>query len=360
MSRSRVFTALALLVVMGLRAPLASAEVEKDSFVLFPYVFYSPETSLAGGLILMATGSSDPQDANQHENVTRGGGFATLNGQAEGFVSGEYFLPDNRMRLALDSYAARYPNKFFGIGPDARSEEDYVPFECAADGTAGFLVVPGLYLGPRLRWFSSWMQEREAGGALANASVPGADGAGILAPGFRLTYEGRDSSVAPSSGFFAELCGSWSFPTFGGGSSYPSMIIDARAYLAPFAGRKIVLAGQFYGAVAGGTPPFQELPRLGGDKLLRGYYDGRYRDNALVALQAEARIPVWRRFGVAIFAAAGQVAHDPLAFDLRAFKLAAGVGLRFVLDKESGAGLRADVAMGESGADFYFNLGEAF
>ena len=284
-------------------APAATAA--GPTLIPLPYAFYSPETSLAGGAILMLVSNSSPGDADQLENVARGGAFISLNGQAQAFVSAEHFLPRNQVRISLESHVGKMPNKFFGIGPSASSEEDYVPFECGLDATAGFLLAPGLYLGPRFRLFGSWMRERAPGGLLVQGAVPGADGTSIVGPGVRLIYEGRDSAVAPSRGFFLDFCGSYSFVTFGDGSAFPSFSIDARAYATPLAEWKVVLATQLYGALVSGSAPFQELPRLGGDELLRGYYDGRYRDKALVAAQTELRIPVWWRFGIALFGGAG-------------------------------------------------------
>lgn len=60
-----------------------------------------------------------------------------------------------------------------------------------------------------------------------------------------------------------------------------------------------------------GAVPFTQMPMLGGQNLLRGLFGGRYRDHALVAAQAELRVPVWRWFGLAAFAGAGEVAHVP-------------------------------------------------
>ena len=352
--------ALSLLVLLAMRAYSEEA-ASGTTFIPIPYAFYSPETSLAGGMILMVVSASP--DADHHENVFRGGGFATLNAQAEVFAGMEYATPGKGLRLTVESYAARYPNKYFGTGPDAGTEEGYVPFECMLDGTVGFLLIPGLYLGPRLRLFGSWMRQRDPGGALIQGVVAGSDGTGLVAPGLRLTADTRDSPVEATSGFLIDVASSWSFVTFGG-SSYPAATVDARLFSslfsAPLVERKVVLAAQLYWAYAGGTPPFQELPRLGGDELMRGYYDGRYRDNALVAVQAEIRLPVWWRFGLVAFGAAGQVARDPLSFRMGNTKLCGGAGLRFVLDEKSGASIRADVAMGADGADFYFNLGEAF
>jgi len=358
MTAPRTTAALGLLLLLALRA-FAEEAAPGPTVIPIPYAFYTPETSLSGGVILMVVGSSTPSDPDQRDDVLRGGGFASLNGQAELFAGLEYYTPRNALRLGVETYVARYPNKFFGIGPDAATEEDYVPFECVLDGTVGFLVSPGLYLGPRLRVFGSWMQERAGSGVLIQGAVAGADGAGVIGPDARLTLDTRDSSVAPTRGGSIDLSAGWSFVAFGG-SSYPTAALDARIFHSPFADRKVVLAGQLYAAWAGGTPPFQELPRLGGDKLMRGYYDGRYRDNALVAAQAEVRVPVWWRFGLAVFGSVGQVAHDPLSFRLDQTKLAGGAGLRFLVDESSGTNLRADVAFGADGADFYFNLGEAF
>jgi hypothetical protein len=349
---------LAITALLLVACHLAAEErTPGTSFIPIPYVFYTPETSVSAGAILMVVSAA--ADPDQRENVYRGGGFLSLNGQAEAFGGMEYYTPGNLLRLNVDGYVARYPNKFFGIGPEAGREEDYVPFECALDGTAGFSLAPGLYLGPRLRLFGSWMQERASDGVLLSGGVAGSNGAGLVGPGLRLTWDTRDSSVAPRNGLYADLTGSWSFVTFGA-ASYPSVVVDTRAFLSPLAGSGIVLAGQLYGAWAGNTPPFQELPRLGGDTLLRGYYAGRYRDNALVAAQAEIRIPVWWRFGVALFTGAGFVAGDPRSFRLDQARLSGGAGLRFVLDEHSGASLRADVAWSPDGMDFYFNIGEAF
>ena len=93
---------------------------------------------------------------------------------------------------------------------------------------------------------------------------------------------------------------------------------------------------------------------------MRGYYDGRYRDNALLAAQLEIRLPVWWRFGAVFFGSAGLVARDPPSIRLDTTKVSGGAGVRFVLDEASGASLRMDVAFGSDGTDFYINLGEAF
>ncbi|HSG81899.1 MAG TPA: hypothetical protein VLC48_06605, partial [Gemmatimonadota bacterium] len=85
-------------------------------------------------------------------------------------------------------------------------------------------------------------------------------------------------------------------------------------------------------------------------------------DLDLLALQAEYRLPIWRRIGGVVFGGAGQVAPELQAFRLSQFHGSAGFGVRFLVAKEEGVNLRADVAwgVGEVTSGFYLSIGEAF
>jgi outer membrane translocation and assembly module TamA len=111
-----------------------------------------------------------------------------------------------------------------------------------------------------------------------------------------------------------------------------------------------------------GDPPFDLLPQLGGDVLLRGYFQGRFRDKDLLAFQAEYRAPVWWKLGAAAFVSAGQVAPELSGLRIDAFHPAAGFGLRFLIQEEEGVQIRADFAWGfdVESSGFYINIGEAF
>jgi len=108
--------------------------------------------------------------------------------------------------------------------------------------------------------------------------------------------------------------------------------------------------------------PFDLMPQLGGDVLLRGYFAGRYRDRQLLALQGEYRTPVWWRLGLVGFAGIGQVADNWGALGLGHFHPSAGVGARFQLSRTEGLNIRADYGWGfDAGTTgFYLSVGEAF
>jgi hypothetical protein len=102
---------------------------------------------------------------------------------------------------------------------------------------------------------------------------------------------------------------------------------------------------------------------MGGDMMMRGYYQGRYRDKNLLAAQVEYRILPFafsKRWGAAVFAAASAVAPELRAFQLDKTQFAAGGGLRYLLFQKKDIFLRLDVGFTREGPGFYFFTGEAF
>jgi outer membrane protein assembly factor BamA len=117
-------------------------------------------------------------------------------------------------------------------------------------------------------------------------------------------------------------------------------------------------------SLVGGRSPFYLLPELGSDEMMRGYYNGRYRDRNFIAGQAELRYRINDRFGVVGFMGTGEVFHT--TFSLPSLKPDYGGGLRYFFDVEKGLSLRLDYGVGEKPAGekresgFYIGLGQAF
>jgi hypothetical protein len=120
-----------------------------------------------------------------------------------------------------------------------------------------------------------------------------------------------------------------------------------------------------YQSINGENTPFYLLPQLGSDEMMRAYYTGRFRDQNLLALQGELRLRLNPRFGMAAFAAAGNVYSDG-NFKLIQLKPSIGGGFRYFFDIEKGLSVRMDYAIGEQNpgekrqSGFYLSLGEAF
>ena len=110
-----------------------------------------------------------------------------------------------------------------------------------------------------------------------------------------------------------------------------------------------------------GNVPFYALPKLGGQYRMRGFYEGRYVDNAYFTLQMAWRQYFWWKFGFVVFADMGTVAPSPEKYQMSQMKYSFGAGLRFLFNEEEGVNLRMDLGITTEGdTGVYFGIGEAF
>jgi outer membrane protein assembly factor BamA len=202
------------------------------------------------------------------------------------------------------------------------------------------------------------MIDKKENQLLRLASLPGSDGGTSSGGGVAFSWDTRDNIYFPSSGSFHQFDHTVFDPGLGSDHAFQRTILDLRVYVD--LGLKHIIAIQAGGMIAGGDPPFSRLAPLGGENIMRGYYTGRYRDNILMAAQAEYRKMVWKRIGVVAFLGAGDVAHRFSAFRSTSVKTSYGAGLRFMLDPEEQLTIRFDAGFGNGTDGIYLGVREAF
>jgi outer membrane protein assembly factor BamA len=202
------------------------------------------------------------------------------------------------------------------------------------------------------------MKETIPTGLLATGTISGSTGGMSAGLGFAANWDSRDNTFSAHSGSFYQVTGLFYRNAFGSDYTFTDIQIDARNFFE--IGRTHVLAVQAGGEFIEGLPPFQSLAKFGGSNILRGYFDGRYRDKNGVALQAEYRIPVWWRFGIVGFAGVAQVADKINHFASNRFWFAGGLGLRFFWNPEERINLRLDYGIGTNSSGMYVTVTEAF
>ena len=183
-----------------------------------------------------------------------------------------------------------------------------------------------------------------------------------LASGFGIGafLDTRSNLLNPRPGEYLMMLHALYFsPVFGSDYRFPHGHADFRCYLK--AGWKNTLALQATAEVFGEGAPFRLQAMLGGSMMLRGYYQGRYRDQNQVSAQAEYRMVFWRWLGGSAFAAAGDVFSLKHPERKGRLKSAAGLGLRIRIDKKENTSLRFDYAIAnDNSRGFYISFGEAF
>lgn len=338
------------------------SEPDRMGLTLLPIIYYTPETRIAFGLGSLITYRFGLVFKKARPSTMFIGAIYTQLKQFTFQIKPEIYLNDNSLFLAGNFMAERFPTKLWGIGPNTADEmeEVYTPqrflMEVGLQQRLGRYLP--LYLGLKYRLESTKIVETEPGKLLDQDLVLGSRGGLLSGPGLAASYDNRDNIFYPNSGLYLQANLNWNNHFFGSDYDFLSLQFDLRNYHR--VGDDQVLAVQALAETNTGDVPFYRLARLGGDSLLRGFYNGRFRDMNLVAFQAEYRFPVWKRLGAVVFGAMGSLANrfQDISFDN--LKYAAGFGLRFKIIPKENANLRVDLAFGPGTYGIYFKAGESF
>jgi outer membrane protein assembly factor BamA len=336
---------------------MQQAAFKRHSVVPLPVLFYSPETRLGGGVALLHAYRSS---ADGRPIASAASLMYTQNRQIAAGISTDAYLTGGRNHVTAGVGYSKFPTVFYGIGnATARSDsESYTPRTFTLELAVDRRLAPGVYVGIGGDFATGSMVEVEPGRALASGLVPGSDIGNVAGLGAAVTYDTRDNILAAESGAYAKLSARRYAAVLGSDFDFSAVQLDLRRFTTFAAGHVVAVQASWAGT--SGDVPFTRLPQLGGQNLLRGYYQGRYRDRQYVAAQAEYRTPMWRRTGLAAFGGAGEVAPSLGDLSLRGIHAAGGAGLRVLLNRQERLALRLDYGAGGGSSGFYITVGEAF
>jgi len=355
-----------LLLALAPAAPLSGQETgtvpeQKRSGILFiPVLYYTPETKTAFGVAAQYYYRERGSEMSGRPSTIVPAVIYTQKNQIMADISGQLYWKRETYRLDGELGYSKYPDKFYGIGNDTPedAEEDLTPRYINLRVNVQRRVYSELNLGLGYEFQHSKLLEVEEGGLLDAGSVSGSDGGTVSGAGIFASWDTRDNIFYPSSGSYHQLSASVFGSALGSDFSFNRYQLELRQYLGMLS-HVLALQGQV--TIATGTPPLQQLALFGGGDLMRGYYEGRYRERSMIAFQAEYRVvPIWWRLGLAAFAGLGDVAHDVGDFRLSDFNYSLGGGIRYLLSREEGITVRLDFGLGEGSSGVYITLGEAF
>ena len=332
----------------------------KSSFNGYPYAFYSPETKFAvgaGGIFIFYSG----QDSILRPSKIGFGGYYSSNKQYKVSMNNVYYFFKNKLYVSLPLSYGYFINKYWGIGDDTQDTLSPQYSQTTFSATLTVQLPPRWFAADRAGLILDYdytdivdIMENEI---LLNDSVIGVDGGNILGFGTDLLWDTRDNIFFPNSGTY-QYFKAVIYPGIGP-YSFALFEFDVRHFQA--FKKDHVFAGNFFFQAASGETPFYKLPALGGAKRMRGYFNGRYRDNIYMMLQLEYRQYFWKRFGFVAFAGAGNVSEEIMAFTFNNLKYSYGGGLRLLFNKKQKVNLRMDVGFGPGGFHgIYFGIEEAF
>lgn len=342
-----------------------TADITRPQFIAYPILAYSPETNWEIGLSGLYLYYSKRDTLNRLSEIVAQG-FYTIENQYGAFLEHALYSDKNNWFFLGNIKYQSFPLSFYGTGMDAKlSDEQLVEaLQFVVKERVLKNIWKNLYAGVELE-FNQSSNVRFSNPELVEqyGDLVGTEGSRNLGLGAGLLIDTRHNVLNVRDGHFTELAFLNSSRSLGSDFNFTNLISDSRYYKT--VRKNQVLAMQVLGQFTWGSVPYNQLPQLGGPNLMRGYYQGRFRDNHYVASQIEYRflpLPLGfsKRIGAAVFASTGTVFSSEDKLELGNFRGAAGAGLRFLLFPKKDIFVRVDYALTREGGGFYFFIGEAF
>ncbi len=331
--------------------------------IFTPVISFSPETSLSLGIGmkgLFKMKGSGPETRTSNIPLTA---QYTIENKYLFFSGFEIFSPQERYMLTGNLSFQAFPSLYFGIGPDTpkTNEEEFSYRQILVEPI--FLkqvLIKHLFLGAGIRYNRISKVEPEPDGLLVASDQPGSLGSNSVGVQLAMVYDSRDNLLNAQEGMYIEFTHGFYGKVLGGTQKYELTRFDLRFFKKAFNNPKSIVGFQFITHFSNGNTPFQEMGRLGGDEIMRGYFEGRYTDRHLIATQFEWRQKLSRLWGVVAFAGVGGVAPSIDKFSIANTRPSAGVGFRFLVDPHENLNIRLDFGFGQEKVAYYFKIAEAF
>lgn len=333
-------------------------------------LFYEPETGVAAGATFLPTWRHG-RDTTVRKSNGRIGGWYSQKKQLNLQLSHTIFTRQERYLVMGDILFYDYPIFFYGIGNDTKeSNESEISYKLLIVQQRGlkrfrpFWFAGATYRLTDMRSIKAdkpTVNDGDTPNLLLGLTERERQPTLISGLGPTIIHDSRDNILSSFTGDYLEAQALFNGKGLGSDYSFTRYLLDARHYQPLFGTANTIWASQVIGQFHSGTVPFRELANLGGISLLRGIYEGRFRDRQLVAAQTEIRQHLFWRINGAVFAGVGQVAPhvNDLGFDR--FNFAGGAGIRFQFNRRDRINVRFDYGVGSGGnSGLYFGVNEAF
>lgn len=343
-----------------LAADSDSTKKEKRvSIFPFPVLYYAPETRFVFGAAGSLTFRFKKDDGKEvRPSTILLGGAYTQNKQILFYLPYKVFYNDDKYYFFGEVGYYKYSFFFWGTGENEVPQELYKVDFPRVRLNATYEIVPNIYAGLGYQFDNYAIQEREVGGKLADMTVPGWDGSIVSGLGPIFIYDTRENVLYPDQGMFGQISYMNNGSNWGGDFDFSRIMVDWAAYQR--INKWSVLAMNSYNSFVTGNAPFQQQSLLGGNKRMRGYYEGRYIDMNQSALQAEYRMNIYKRLGAVVFADAAVLGNQSDFLRFNKLYYTGGAGIRFAINREDKLNIRLDYAVGPGTSGIYFTVGEAF
>lgn len=335
----------------------------KANFLIYPTLAYTPETKTEIGLVNLFLFYAKNNRQNRLSEINT---FSFYTAEKQyGLWLDHAIYGDGEKWFFLGKGKFQYfPMKYYGIGIGAPEQGYAVVDNSNLQLRERVLrkIKRNFYVGAEFDFQRMYDVSFTKNDPLNYTYPRGYQGTSNMGLGMGLVYDNRKNVMNVREGLFAELAYLNYSSSLGSTNSFRSTQFDIR-YFRKGINPKDVLALQGSAMLNNGDVPFNQMAMMGGESMMRGYYLGRFRDKNMVAAQAEYRFLPFafsKRWGTAAFLSGATVAPTTDKIVSSQFKMAGGVGARYLVFKSKDIFVRFDIAFTREGKGYYFFIGEAF
>lgn len=329
-----------------------SLKTKKVKILPVPAFGYSPETRSYLGAVALFTFNLYKDSLTRISNAKLEFNY-TQNKQLIVETAWNYFFKQEKWFTKGQFHYSKFPDLYYGIGSQTPNTNKLVfsSSRFIAEAFALKKIKPKVFSGINVKYINYSNLKADS----LRVNFPELVGATTFGIGFSLLKDTRDNLLTPTKGVYIYGNTTYNFSE----SNYLEFTIDLRYYKTWK--NKYTWSNRLINDINLGTPPFYDYAFLGGDKFVRGYYFGRYRNNNLSSWQSEFRLPVVWRIGLSTFGGLSAIYSKTDVPKFSRIKTNYGLGLRFLVDKKDRTNLRLDYAMGNNNnSGFYVSFGESF
>jgi hypothetical protein len=335
----------------------------KANFLIYPTLAFTPETKTEIGLVNLFLFYTKNNRQNRLSEINT---FSFYTAEKQyGLWLDHAIYGDGEKWFFLGKGKFQYfPMKYYGIGIGAPEQGYAVVNNSNLQLRERVLrkLKRNFYVGAEFDFQSMYNVSFTKNDPLNYTYPRGYQGAKNMGLGMGLVYDNRKNVMNVREGLFAEVAYLNYSSSLGSTNAFRSTQFDVR-YFRKGITPKDVLALQGSAMLNNGDVPFNQMAMLGGESMMRGYYLGRFRDKNMVAAQAEYRFLPFafsKRWGTAAFLSGATVAPTKDKILSSQFKMAGGLGARYLVFKSKDIFVRFDIAFTREGNGYYFFIGEAF
>ncbi|QIZ76964.1 BamA/TamA family outer membrane protein [Ferrimonas lipolytica] len=324
---------------------------------LVPGPIYSPEKQFGIGISAVGLFVADETMMDYAPSSITVKGYGTTNGSIGTEMELRSHYKHDSERLYIDAEIMDAPDLYYGVGIRAgRDDNNEIEF----DRTTYRIAPQYLWRVATSTYAGIGFDFRRSESNALDPKVPDLKtGFGDSSQNLGLTahviHDSRDFALNASRGRLIEFNLSGYSDNLASDESFQKLAMTYSEYK-PVG--NATFAWQVQTELSHGDVPWDQLAHLGGSRKLRGYEEGRYRDEQLLMAQAEWRQPIYGRHGAVAWAGVGTLSEDIDELGKEKWLHSVGVGYRFAIKPK--VNLRLDLGFGNGDKGAYFSVNEVF